>query len=107
MADENTEQTSEPTTEPTSEQQTSEQSNSETGGQESSGQTGSGQESSGQTSEQSSEVGADQVQSSLDKEQEQGYRGTATDETPNHAYTVEGVLAGEETPETRQNEESS
>ena len=47
------------------------------------------------------EVGGDEVQKALDEEQERGYRGVQADETPNHAYTVAGVLAGEETPETR------
>lgn len=44
--------------------------------------------------------GAAEVGEKLEAEQEQGYRGVAADPTPNHAYTVEGVTAGEPTPET-------
>lgn len=47
------------------------------------------------------EAGADQVVSAIEDEQEKGYRGEAVDETPNSAYTVAGVLAGEETPESK------
>lgn len=47
------------------------------------------------------EAGASDVQSLLDEEQEQGFRGEPADETPNHAYTVAGVLANEETPESK------
>jgi hypothetical protein len=47
------------------------------------------------------EAGAGDVQTALDQEQEQGFRGEPADETPNHAYTVAGVLANEETPESK------
>jgi hypothetical protein len=47
-------------------------------------------------------AGADQVKSTIAEEKEQGFRGTPVDKTPNHAYTVAGVTAGEETPETAQ-----
>lgn len=43
---------------------------------------------------------AAQVQKTVDAETDQGFRGTAVDPTPNHAYTAEGVAAGEPTPET-------
>lgn len=33
-------------------------------------------------------------------EQEQGFRGSVPDPTPNDAYTVAGVTAGKPTPET-------
>lgn len=33
---------------------------------------------------------------------EKGYWGQKVDPTPNHAYTVEGVTAGEPTPETNE-----
>lgn len=35
-----------------------------------------------------------------DKENAQGFRGVATDETPNENYTVAGVIAKKPTPET-------
>lgn len=41
------------------------------------------------------------VQSQMDEEQEQGFRGTKVDETPNENYTVSGVTSGAETPETK------
>lgn len=47
------------------------------------------------------DAGAGAVQSALEQEQEQGFRGEPADDTPNHAYTVAGVLANEETPESR------
>ena len=40
------------------------------------------------------------IQEAMDAEQEQGFRGTKVDPTPNHAYTVAGVTEGEPTPET-------
>lgn len=46
------------------------------------------------------DAGADQVQSQLDKEQQQGFRGTEVDQTPNENYTVGGVTSGAPTPET-------
>ena len=48
----------------------------------------------------SGDSGAAEVAANLEEEQEQGYRGEAVDPTPNHAYTVAGVTAGEPTPET-------
>ena len=45
-------------------------------------------------------VAAEGLQESIDEEQEQGFRGTKVDPTPNSAYTVEGVTGGEPTPET-------
>lgn len=44
--------------------------------------------------------GVAEVQAKVDKETEQGFRGVEVDPTDNHAYTVEGVTAGEPTPET-------
>lgn len=40
-----------------------------------------------------------QVQDAVDEETEQGFRGVEVDTTPNHAYTVAGVVAGEPVPE--------
>jgi hypothetical protein len=45
-------------------------------------------------------LGADEVQAKMDEEQEQGYRGTKVDPTPNENYTVAGVTSGAPTPET-------
>lgn len=42
------------------------------------------------------ELGADQVQDAFDQANEQGYFGTVPDETPNEAYTVEGVVKAAE-----------
>lgn len=57
-----------------------------------------------QGQEQQEDVSAEEmvagVQEKVDQEQEQGYVGTAVDETPNDAYTVSGVASGAETPET-------
>ena len=39
------------------------------------------------------------AQKAVDVETEQGFIGTEVDKTPNHAYTVAGVLAGEPVPE--------
>ena len=44
--------------------------------------------------------GAAEVQAQLDKENEKGYRGVRTDETPLENYTVAGVTSGKPTPET-------
>jgi hypothetical protein len=52
-------------------------------------------------------AGADQVKSTIDQENEQGFRGSAVDKTPNHAYTVAGVTSGEETPETKTEKKDS
>ena len=48
------------------------------------------------------EAGNEKVANVVVKETEQGFRGAPVDvdPTPNHAYTVAGVLAGEPTPET-------
>lgn len=45
------------------------------------------------------DVNTDEVQQRIDEENDKGYRGSVKDETPNSAYTVPGVLAGEPTPE--------
>lgn len=42
----------------------------------------------------------DAVQTAVDEETEQGYRGSTPDPTPNENYTVAGVVAGAPTPET-------
>jgi hypothetical protein len=42
----------------------------------------------------------EQVQATVDAENEQGFIGTKADPTPNEHYTVAGVLAGKPTPET-------
>lgn len=46
------------------------------------------------------DIGQAEVQATVDAEEEQGFRGTNPDPTPNAAYTVSGVLAGTPTPET-------
>jgi|GEM_PF-2721763 len=40
------------------------------------------------------------VQELVNAETDQGFSGVEVDQTPNSAYTVGGVIAGEETPET-------
>ncbi len=40
------------------------------------------------------------VQSAVDQETKQGFRGVEVDPTPNEAYTVAGVTSGQPTPET-------
>lgn len=42
----------------------------------------------------------DEVQAAVDKETEQGFRGTEVDPTPNENYTVVGVTSEAPTPET-------
>ena len=39
---------------------------------------------------------AEAAQAQVDKEQEQGYRGIKTDQTPDAAYTVQGVTSNPE-----------
>lgn len=46
------------------------------------------------------DLGKAELQARADKEAEQGYHGEVADPTPNHAYTVAGVVSGEPTPET-------
>ncbi len=41
------------------------------------------------------------LQSTLDEETTQGFRGVETDKTPNENYTVAGVTKGLPTPETK------
>jgi hypothetical protein len=54
-----------------------------------------------QTSDATAEsLGAGQVQEKMDEEQEQGFRGTKVDPTPNENFTVAGVTSGAPTPET-------
>lgn len=48
----------------------------------------------------SKDAGEAELQAVHDEELEQGYRGVVADPTPNSAYTVAGVVAGEPTPET-------
>jgi hypothetical protein len=43
---------------------------------------------------------ADEVRQRVDVETEQGFRGVEVDQTPNEAYTVQGVTSGQATPET-------
>lgn len=43
---------------------------------------------------------AEAIQKATDKAEERGLLGIEVDPTPNSAYTVAGVLAGEPTPET-------
>ena len=44
--------------------------------------------------------GQDEAQATVDKEEEQGFRGVKVDPTPDSHYTVAGVTAGKSTPET-------
>lgn len=46
------------------------------------------------------EAANEQVQKTVDAEEEKGLRGVEVDPTPNENYTVDGVLAGKPTPET-------
>lgn len=48
----------------------------------------------------SGDLGQAEVQHRVDQEQKQGYVGAVPDETPNSAYTVQGVTGGAKTPET-------
>ena len=50
-------------------------------------------------SKKATDSGEAEVQAAVDKAEEQGFLGTAVDETPREAYTVRGVLAGKSTPE--------
>jgi hypothetical protein len=45
-------------------------------------------------------AGQKQVQSAMDQEQAQGFRGVKVDPTPDEHYTVAGVTSGKPTPET-------
>lgn len=54
-----------------------------------------------QTSDhQGEDLGASEVQAKVDAENEQGFRGTKVDPTPDENYTVAGVTSGAPTPET-------
>jgi hypothetical protein len=55
---------------------------------------------SGSKASRTADAGEAELQQIVDQEEEQGYRGTVADPTPNHAYTVGGVTSGEPTPET-------
>lgn len=46
------------------------------------------------------EAGEDSVQSAVDVETDNGYRGVRTDPTPLENYTLDGVTSGLPTPET-------
>lgn len=46
------------------------------------------------------DAAAEQVQTAVDVETEQGFRGVEVDPTPNENYTLEGQNAGAPTPET-------
>lgn len=52
------------------------------------------------TDKKSADQGQDEVQATVDQEEEQGFRGTKADPTPNENYSVAGVLAEKPTPET-------
>jgi hypothetical protein len=43
---------------------------------------------------------ADRAQKQGDVETEQGFRGVEVDQTPNEAYSLQGVTSGQATPET-------
>ena len=42
---------------------------------------------------QSGDAASERVQKLVDQEQDQGFRGTKVDPTPNEAYTVQGVTS--------------
>jgi hypothetical protein len=44
--------------------------------------------------------GEAEVQAKVDEAEEQGFLGTAVDETPREHYTLGGVTSGKPTPET-------
>lgn len=46
------------------------------------------------------DLGADEVQKTVDEAENKGHLGTVPDSTPNENYTVAGVTAGKPTPET-------
>lgn len=46
------------------------------------------------------DLGLDQVQETIDQENEQGFRGVETDSTPNENYSLQGVGKNLPTPET-------
>jgi len=46
------------------------------------------------------DLGAGEVQKTVDKAEDKGHMGIAPDPTPNENYTVKGVIAGKPTPET-------
>lgn len=47
------------------------------------------------------DLGADQVQKAFDEANEQGYFGSAPDDTPNENYTLKGVTSDKPTPENQ------
>jgi len=53
----------------------------------------------GEKQAQEGDGGAAEVTANFHEEQAQGYSGAVPDKTPNHAYTLAGVVAGERTPE--------
>ena len=46
------------------------------------------------------DLGQAEVQEKVDTAEDKGHYGVKVDPTPNHHYTVPGVLAGKPTPET-------
>jgi hypothetical protein len=46
------------------------------------------------------DLGRAEVEEKLDTEQEQGFKGSVPDPTPNENYSVAGVTKGKPTPET-------
>jgi hypothetical protein len=46
------------------------------------------------------DAGADEVQSTVDEENEKGFRGEPVDPTPRENYTLDGVTSDAPTPET-------
>jgi hypothetical protein len=46
----------------------------------------------------------DELQETVDEAEDKGYLGIKADPTPDHHYTVAGVLAGKPTPETTKGE---
>lgn len=49
----------------------------------------------------------DQAQETVDKETQQGFRGTEVDLTPNENYTVAGVTSGADVPEAHADKQAA
>lgn len=47
------------------------------------------------------DAGQAEVQAKFDEAEKQGFFGTVPDETPNEAYTLQGVVKGAPTPENQ------
>jgi hypothetical protein len=52
------------------------------------------------STQKAADQAVEQVQQTVDEENEKGYRGVTVDPTPRQNYTVSGVTSGAPTPET-------